>query len=530
VRVSTAQQYVLVVVAGFALQVALPHMSVRAGLVAGSAPIAVAGLWACDGFRRQARTRRGRQRVGLVFGSVAAALLAAAYVLYTAGAVVGPDTVLNHAADGLGILAAAVTVPAILAAVPPFGHRLARATYAIDVVTVAGAIFTTAWQFVLRPTLVRLPSDDRARFLITVLPEIVAAALALMLMSRAGADRYRSMRVMAAGMGTFALAALISVRNHTMDVPWYTGGLGAIYLIAGLTIALGSRTAVLPGAAARESPAGSWSTLPYLPVAVALASVSIAYGRSGVLSPVLVWSLLATVALAMFRQFLNLLVVRSLLIDLHEQRRRLDRLAHHDALTGLPNRAAFYDRAHEALHRARPNGSTAVLLLDLDGFKQVNDTLGHAAGDALLVGVAGRLTAGNRAGDTAARLGGDEFAVLVPGIAGPDEAVAVAKRILERLAEPITITGRQLRAYGSVGVTVAAGPGHDLDRLLHEADLALYAAKAAGKGVVRRYETAAAGAATGEQGEDYGDGAMGSAADPPAGRWAAGTDRSRQAC
>ncbi|WP_433294083.1 hypothetical protein ACQP2F_32195 [Actinoplanes sp. CA-030573] len=84
---------------------------------------------------------------------------------------------------------------------PPFGHRLTRATYAIDVTTVAGAVFATAWQFVLAPTLVRLVPEDRARFLITMLPEIVAAALALMLMSRPGARQYRSMRVLAAGKG-----------------------------------------------------------------------------------------------------------------------------------------------------------------------------------------------------------------------------------------------------------------------------------------------------------------------------------------
>ncbi|WP_250004756.1 GGDEF domain-containing protein [Actinoplanes sp. M2I2] len=493
-RVGTAPQYALVGLAGLLLQLALPYLSLRAGLIVSSSPIAIAGFCACAGFRRQARDRRGRQRLGLLLGAVSAALLGGAYALYTVGAVVRDGTVLDDAAGGLGILAAAVTVPAILVAVPPFGYRVARATYAIDVVTVAGAIFATAWQFVLAPTLVRLAPDDRVVFLVTMLPEIVAAALALMLMSRPGAEQYRSMRVMAAGMGTFALAALISVRNHTEDVPWYTGGLGAVYLIAGLTIALGSWTAVLPGdTATAELPAGSWSTLPYLPVAVALASVGVAYGRSGTLSPVLVWSLLATVGLAMFRQFLNLLVVRSLLADLNEQRRRLDRLAHHDTLTGLPNRGAFYDRAREALDRAQPSSSTAVLLLDLDGFKQVNDTLGHAAGDALLVGVAERLTAALREGDTVARLGGDEFAAVVPGIAGPDDAVAVGNRILEQLAEPISIAGRHIRACASVGVTAAAGPGHDLDCLLHEADLALYAAKAAGKGQVRRHQPIAAG-------------------------------------
>jgi len=150
------------VLAGLALQVALPHLSLRAGLVVSSVPIAVAGLWAYAGFRQQARTKRGRQRVGLMFGAVASALLGVAYVLYTVGAVVRPGTVFNQVADGLGILAAAVTVPAILVAVP-FGHRMARATYAIDVTTVAGAIFATTWQFVLAPTVVRLAPDDRAR-------------------------------------------------------------------------------------------------------------------------------------------------------------------------------------------------------------------------------------------------------------------------------------------------------------------------------------------------------------------------------
>ena len=97
----------------------------------------------------------------MLFGAVAATALGAAYVLYTEGAVVGDGTVLDLAADGLAVLAAAVTVPAILVAVPPFGHRLARATYAIDVITVACAIFATACRFLLAPTLVRLAPEDR---------------------------------------------------------------------------------------------------------------------------------------------------------------------------------------------------------------------------------------------------------------------------------------------------------------------------------------------------------------------------------
>jgi diguanylate cyclase (GGDEF)-like protein len=493
-RKHPAGRYALIVAAGLVLQVVLPHLSLSTGLVIASAPIAVAGLWASSGFWRQALSQHGRQRVGLRFGAGSAALLGAAYVLYTVGGLVGPNTLIDIAANALGILAAVAAVPAILVTVPPFGHRLARGTYAIDVTTVAGAIFATCWQFVLGPAVALLAPDGQATLLALMVPEIVAAALALMLMSRPGARQFRSMRVLAAGMGTFALATVISVRNHTEQLPWYASGLGAVYLIAGLTIALASRNAVVPGdTAEEESLGGSWSTLPYLPVAVALGSVAFSYARNGTLSPVLVWSMLATTALAMFRQFLNLVVVRGLVADLHQQRRRLDRLAHQDNLTGLPNRAAFYDRARQAVDRARPGAGTAVLLLDLDGFKTVNDTLGHAAGDTLLRGTAERITAALREGDTAARLGGDEFAIVVPDITGRDDAVAAGHRILEHLAEPMMIAGRPVRAHGSVGVTVAAGPVPDLDRLLHEADVALYAAKAAGKGVVRHYENVTVG-------------------------------------
>jgi diguanylate cyclase (GGDEF)-like protein/PAS domain S-box-containing protein len=159
----------------------------------------------------------------------------------------------------------------------------------------------------------------------------------------------------------------------------------------------------------------------------------------------------------------------------------LVRQAYHDGLTGLANRSLFRDRLEQALGRsARGGGATSVLMLDLDGFKGVNDTLGHDAGDQLLRVVAERLNETVRATDTVARFGGDEFAVLLDG-ADESLAVSVARRSLARLAEPVTVAGRELQLAASIGVAVHAGEGGG-DELVRDADVAMYAAKDAGRG------------------------------------------------
>jgi diguanylate cyclase (GGDEF)-like protein/PAS domain S-box-containing protein len=163
---------------------------------------------------------------------------------------------------------------------------------------------------------------------------------------------------------------------------------------------------------------------------------------------------------------------------------QLTHQAFHDNLTGLANRALFRDRLDQALARAeRSDRALAVLLVDLDGFKQVNDTLGHDAGDQLLQEVAERFNGVVRSSDTVARFGGDEFALLLEEIADY-EAVGLARRLLDRLATPVVIAGREVVLGASVGIVLHTGSGQS-EELVRHADVAMYAAKDAGRG---RYE------------------------------------------
>ncbi len=164
----------------------------------------------------------------------------------------------------------------------------------------------------------------------------------------------------------------------------------------------------------------------------------------------------------------------------------LTRQAFHDGLTNLANRALFRDRLDQSLARASRSAATlCVLLIDLDGFKQVNDTLGHDAGDLLLAEVAKRFAETSRPGDTLARLGGDEFALLLED-ADERSGITVAQRLLEVLSEPIEVVGRQLTLGASIGVVTNTGPGSS-DDLVRHADVAMYAAKEAGRGRIELY-------------------------------------------
>ncbi|MCP5285048.1 MAG: EAL domain-containing protein [Burkholderiaceae bacterium] len=182
---------------------------------------------------------------------------------------------------------------------------------------------------------------------------------------------------------------------------------------------------------------------------------------------------------------------RGVASDITEARRashRLRWLAHNDALTGLANRHQFRSLLGQLLAQETP---LAVMCLDLDHFKAVNDSLGHGAGDALLRSVGERLTTAVRRDDTVARLGGDEFAVLTRAHA-PAEIAALAQRVLVSLRQPCELGGQTVTARASIGVAVAPRDGADVDTLINHADVALYAAKAAGRDEVRFFDGAMA--------------------------------------
>ncbi len=190
-----------------------------------------------------------------------------------------------------------------------------------------------------------------------------------------------------------------------------------------------------------------------------------------------------SVGLVLVALFAN--VLRKTRSQLDTQRKQAVHDALHDGLTGLPNRTLLADRFEQALRIGKRAGTTTgLLLIDLDRFKEVNDTLGHHVGDQLLAQIGPRLAGVLRGADTVARLGGDEFAVLLPAVNGLDGALDVASRLRAALAESFQIQGVELDIDASIGVVISGAHGDDAQTLLQRADVAMYVAKQQGRGVV----------------------------------------------
>ena len=183
----------------------------------------------------------------------------------------------------------------------------------------------------------------------------------------------------------------------------------------------------------------------------------------------------------------KVLRIDGIIYDITDRRRAEDKLAFdalHDALTGLPNRNLFMQRVESSLERCQENSSYqfAVLFIDLDRFKLVNDSLGHACGDQFLIGIAQKLSQCLRSSDTVARLGGDEFTILLDGTKSITDATRIGDRILAALAKPLQLGDRNLFSSASIGITMSAPHYHQANELLRDADIAMYRAKSGGKG------------------------------------------------
>jgi diguanylate cyclase (GGDEF)-like protein len=290
-------------------------------------------------------------------------------------------------------------------------------------------------------------------------------------------------------LGAIAGAAVLSM----VVEPWHSAPAGSVKLHARLAIHVAAVTVVIYMT--------GWG--PALGMAYAFVALQELQTWGAFLwRPVLCWSLLniavgqVLVGLGVVPSMLKLsqaetigalgafvlaIVIRMAGATGEKKERAEAQLAHqalHDMLTGLPNRALFYDRTDEVLARAQIDGSaTAVMLFDLDRFKEINDTMGHKYGDRVLTEVGPRVKSVLRAGDTLARLGGDEFCVLLPRVSGEADAVRVADRIIAVLEFPFEVEGTVIGIEASCGISMAPTDGRHADLLLQRADVAMYVAK-----------------------------------------------------
>jgi diguanylate cyclase (GGDEF)-like protein/PAS domain S-box-containing protein len=184
----------------------------------------------------------------------------------------------------------------------------------------------------------------------------------------------------------------------------------------------------------------------------------------------------------------DITVHRALTEQLQEREVQLEHLAQHDPLTGLPNRLLFTDRLHQAILQAhREHRGVALLFVDLDGFKSINDSLGHPAGDQVLQQAAARMRALVREGDTVARLGGDEFVLIIGTLEQDNDAGLVAHKLLKAFRQPFTVAGQSLYVTASIGISLFPQDGSEVDTLIRNADAAMYRAKDQGRDTLRFY-------------------------------------------
>jgi diguanylate cyclase len=396
----------------------------------------------------------------------------------------------------VGFLGFAVLTAAGLLVHPARGGRIGFLQRVFDGLLTAGAVGQVSWLTTLGAVAGADDggTDDLGRMLLMAYPsaDVLLVVLTVLLLIRAGGTR-TALSLVAAGV--VALGVSDSAFAYLGALGLYDGGLIDLGWIGGfLLIALAGacpEPAPLQSRRLADEPpraVASASVLPYVPVLVALAVVA---ALTTFVRPLTTPEMLTSCGIVLCLLARQYLAVRDNARLAHEviaREEQLRRQAFSDSLTGLANRALFRDRLEHVLElHARDRRPVAVVFLDLDDFKTVNDSFGHAAGDELLVRVAQRIRGATRAGDTVARLGGDEFAVLLEDGADP---LRTAARIEAALGCTLELAGVQHRVRASVGVAAVTAdePAVSADTLLARSDAAMYAAKRAGKAGTACYD------------------------------------------
>ena len=351
----------------------------------------------------------------------------------------------------------------------------------LDGAIVASSLFVASWVFVL-DKLIREGSSSQLTTFTHIFADVVVITTALVMLSRARPGRRPSLNLLAGGITTIGAADIVIVFQTGVG-SYHTGDLLDVIRVAGLgMVALAGLSSVDESPTTAPQDAITSRTrlwLPYLPLLLA-AVVGLAHALRQMEHGPMLAALGILVAAVLARQLVVLVENQSLLSEVARE-------AFRDSLTGLANRAHFLHRLEQAIARRHHDTTPiAVLCLDLDNFKSVNDALGHPAGDELLIRVAGRVTTALGETGTVARLGGDEFAVLIEG--SVEESQAAAHRVLEAFSAAIVIDGVPIAVRPSVGFTVATAASNcTVDQLLRHADLAMYAAKREGGQCIRGF-------------------------------------------
>jgi diguanylate cyclase len=372
----------------------------------------------------------------------------------------------------------------------PIGHSGQSETRVVlDGLIVAGSLFLVSWMYALRRVFDAADASRWAVGLSLVYPvaDLVMITVAVLVLARARTGQRATLTLLTMGIVLMTLSdsAFVYLIDHheyasgsLIDLGWVAG-----LLVLSVAALVGSR-APHTDLEVAQVPARVSVWLPYVPLLLASVVGTVYLLPRPGSGPVLGVALMM-VSAVLVRQFLVVGENRRLLVAVADQALR-------DPLTGLANRALFYDRLTHAVQlQHRDPGAVAVLSLDLDDFKLVNDSLGHPAGDALLIRIAERLVGCVRTGDTVARLGGDEFAILIER--GGHPPLLAAHRVVASFDEPFVIDGHELLIRPSVGLAVASAedPGVSADGLLKQADVAMYSAKRARTGGLRGWPAGA---------------------------------------